>query len=109
MKSFPYPDYLMDMVGCLQKVIGGQGDFFVVEDELQFDAEVRFLDDFKSKNINEDGSDFSEGAKLEDCARFVEQMSIIFKNIKAEVLMKLGKKSGSNIAKLEQDGNEFLN
>jgi hypothetical protein len=39
---------------------------------MQFDAENRFLDDFKAKFLNEDMRDFSETAKIEDAAKYYE-------------------------------------
>jgi len=108
-RSFPYPDYQLDMINCISKARDSTQEFVIVEDDLTLEPENRFIEEFNSKNINEEGNDFSESAKFEDYARYFQQVSLIYRFIKKDVLEKLGKKNTSNAIKLEQDGNNILN
>jgi len=59
------------MISCISKARENNNNsgLFIVDEDLSLEPEIRFLEEFSSKNINEEGSDFSETAKFEDYAR----------------------------------------
>lgn len=58
------------MITCISKARDTALEFVVVDDDLTLEPENRFIEEFNSKNINEEGNDFSESAKFEDYARY---------------------------------------
>jgi len=59
------------MISCISKARENDNNnnnsvFFIVDEDFTLEPEIRFLEEFSSKNINEEGSAFSEAAKFED-------------------------------------------
>lgn len=93
------------MISCISKARenknNNNSECFIINEDFTLELEIRFLEEFISKNINEDGNGFQEGAKFEDYERTFQHLSYLYRVIKKDVLEKLGNKNIQNAVKLE--------
>ncbi|EGR31876.1 hypothetical protein IMG5_100250 [Ichthyophthirius multifiliis] len=106
-KNFPYVEYQMDILNALSNYLQKDSIFYNFNEEIQLEYEIKFLDDFKSKFLNEEVY-FIENVKLEDVYKYYIQFGKIYGYIQSQIIQKIEEKTINNIHKIEQEAYEII-
>lgn len=84
-----------------------ESHLYSLTDGETLDLDNRFCDEYKSKYLTEDASEFCITAKLDDAVRYLDQFTFISKRIYAEISRSVASSSASHLLKLETDSIEI--